>query len=262
MTHFAMPVERFMTKPVVTVPESARLSEADEILRRAHVSCLAVTGADGRPAGVISRTDLLHHGRVAARVRGRATLLALPDQSVGSIMKRDIVAVAPGDSVHAAAKAMIARRIHRVFVMADGALAGVLSTKDVLVAIAEKRVTTPIAEVMSKPAFTIPVSAPLSLATDRLEKAHVSGLCVIDEDEWPVGTFTQAEALAARELPGETPLEEVMSYAMLCLDVRTPLHRAAAHAHETRARRVLAVESHRVKGVLTGLDFARVAATG
>jgi hypothetical protein len=49
-----------------------------------------------------------------------------------------------------------------------------------------------------------------------------------------------------------------MSYAMLCLDVRTPLYRAAAYAHATRARRVLAVEGRHLKGVLTGIDFARV----
>jgi CBS domain-containing protein len=83
---------------------------------------------------------------------------------------------------------------------------------------------------------------------------------VVDDDEWPVGTFTQAEGLGARGLPGDTPLEEAMSYAMLCLDVRTPLYRAAAHAHATRARRVLAVSEGRVRGILTGLDFARVAA--
>ena len=130
-----------------------------------------------------------------------------------------------------------------------------------LLAIERKRVATPIHEVMSAPAFVIPLGAKLSLATDRLERAHVSGLCVVDEDEWPVGTFTQREALASRDLDGDTPLEEVMSYAMLCLDVRTPLYRAAAYAHATRARRVLAVEDNRVEGVLTGLDFARVAAT-
>jgi len=260
MTHFATPVSALMTSPVVMLPAGARLTDADRVLRERGVSCLAIVGDDGSPAGVLSRTDLLHLGRVEARSRGRATLLTLPDRPVHEVMQRDIVSVAPDASVAAAAKAMVARRIHRVFVMDKGAFAGVLSTKDVLVAIDQKRVATPIGEVMSRPAFTIPLRAPLSLATDRLSKAHVSGLCVVDDDEWPVGTFTQREALAARDLPGTTPVEEVMSYAMLCLHQRTPLHRAAAYAHETRARRVLAIEDNRVVGVITGLDFARVAA--
>ena len=51
-----------------------------------------------------------------------------------------------------------------------------------------------------------------------------------------------------------------MSYAMLCLRASTPLYRAAAHAHATRARRVLVSENRRVTGVLTGIDFARAIA--
>ena len=50
-----------------------------------------------------------------------------------------------------------------------------------------------------------------------------------------------------------------MSYAMLCLNVRTPLFRAAAQAYETRARRILVIDDRRVMGVVTGLDFARAA---
>jgi CBS domain-containing protein len=262
MTHFATPVSGLMTSPVVTLRASARLVDADRVLRERGVSCLAIVGEDGGAAGVLSRTDLLRLGRVEARGRGRATLLSLPDQPVHEVMKRDIVSAAPDASIASAAKAMVAHRIHRVFILDRGAFVGVLSTKDLLVAIDRKRVATPIGEVMSRPAFTVPVNAPLSLATDRLAQAHVSGLCVVDEDRWPVGTFTQSEALAARDLPGSTPVEEVMSYAMLCLQQRTPLHRAAAYAHETRARRVLAIEDNQVVGVLTGLDFARLVANG
>jgi len=261
MPHFSMPVSSVMTAPVVTVAETARLPEANQILRDRNISCLAVTGADGRPRGVLSRTDLLRVGRVEARTRGRGTWLTLPDRPVREAMRSEIIAVDPATPLSGAARTMVARRIHRVFVTNGEALVGVVSTKDVLLVIDMARISTPIREVMSAPAYTIPVTARLSLATDRLERAHVTGLCVVDEDEWPVGTFTQNEALASRELDGNTPLEEVMSYAMLCLHVRTPLYRAAAYAHATRARRVLAVEDNRVQGVLTGLDFARFAAS-
>jgi signal-transduction protein with cAMP-binding, CBS, and nucleotidyltransferase domain len=136
----------------------------------------------------------------------------------------------------------------------------VLSTKDLLIAVHASHDGQPLRDHMRAPAYTIRMDESLALATDRLAHAHVSGLCVVDEHEHPVGTFTQTEALAARDRPSETRVEEVMSYAMLCLDVRTPLYRAAAHAHATRARRVLAVEGGHVRGVLTGLDFARALA--
>jgi CBS domain-containing protein len=259
MPHFAMPVSSFMTTPALTIAATASLSAAYAALRERRVSCLAVTAEDGRGIGVLSRTDLLRVGRVEARVHGAPTLLALPDAQVGTVMHRNIIAVAPDAPLAAAARAMVSERVHRVFVMDGPSLVGVLSTKDVLLAIRDKRVGTPLVEAMSKPAFTIPVTAPLSLAADRLQKARVTGLCVVDDEQWPVGTFTQHEALSARDLPGDTHVEAVMSYAMLCLDTRVPLFRAAAQAHATRARRVLVVEDRKVQGVITGLDFARAA---
>jgi len=274
MTNFAMPISSLMSSPVVTIPAAATLTEANEILHQRCISCVAVMDGD-RAVGVITRTDLLRVGRYESRSRaGEANgeakaqarapaLLTFPaGRTVSDAMKREVVALPPGAAVSAAARTMLQRRMHRVFVMDGEALLGVFSTKDVLLAIREQRIATPVAEAMSSPVFTIPLTAPLSLAADRLDKAHVSGLCVIDESDWPVGTLTQNEVMAARDLPADTPIEEVMSYAMLCLDVRTPLYRAAGYAHATRARRVLAVEGRHLKGVMSGLDFARVASEG
>ncbi len=257
MTHFAMPVSLYMNEPVVTIAASASLTEVQRTLHDAAISCVCVLDDDEQPVGVISRTDLLRVGRVEAKKAGKGTLLNLPDKCVRDVMHREVITVAPSTPVSQAADIMVRHRIHRVFVREDDWVSGVFSTKEVLSAICDKRVSTPISEFMTSPVFTVPVSAKVSLAVDRLAKAHISGLVVIDEDEWPVGTFTQNEGLFAQDLPEDTPLDGVMSYAMLCLHVRTPLYRAAAHAHATRARRVLAVEAHQVKGILTGLDFAR-----
>lgn len=254
-----MPVSLYMSAPVLTVDEGTSLSDVHRALSNSGVSSFIVTGEGGRPAGVISRTDLLRVGRSSAHSLRKKMLLVLPSIPVRDVMRTEIVSVTPTTSVGEAAAIMVDRHIHRVFVMDGDALAGVFSTKDVMAAIHDKRVTTPISEVMSAPAFTIRALEPLSLATDRLEKAHISGLVVVDEEEWPVGTFTQLDGLQSRFLPGETPVEDAMSYAMLCLDVRTPLHRAAAQAHETRARRVLAVDDRKIQGVLTGINFARAA---
>lgn len=248
-----------MSAPVFTVDEGATLNDVQHKLTIHDISSLAVTGAGGRPVGVVSRTDLLRVGRVGARALGKKALLTLPDLPIRDVMRAAFVSVRKDDAISDAARKMVDLHIHRVFVMDGDALVGVLSTKDVLAAIRDKRVSTPISAVMSSPVFTIRAIEPVSLATDRLEKAHVSGLVVVDEEEWPIGTFTQLEGLAGRFLAGDTPVEDAMSYAMLCLDVRTPLHRAAAQAHATRARRVLAVEDRKVKGILTGINFARTA---
>ncbi len=117
-------------------------------------------------------------------------------------------------------------RIHRVYVTPNDRIAGVLSTRDLMLLIRDNRAASPISEWMSSPTYTVRADEPVSLATERLEKAHVSGLVVMDEG-WPLGVFTQVEALEARGEPRETPIDALMSPALLCLpkDTKTLLDR-------------------------------------
>lgn len=260
MTHFAMPVSMYATKQVVWVRPETSLEDVHQVMTSHGVSCVPIVDAGGRALGVISRSDLLKIGRLSMGPLGRLQAIAWPAATAGEKMHQGVVMVPPGASIATAARQMAKQRIHRVFVGEDGDLQGVLSTKELLLAIRDKKLLSPIQEHMSSPAFTIPVDTELSRAMDRLWSAHVGGLVVVDEEERPIGLFTQVEALLAREQPPETTLEDALSYAMLCLHASTPLYRAAAHAYATRARRVLVTEDHRVIGVLTGIDFARAIA--
>ncbi|MEZ4296632.1 MAG: CBS domain-containing protein [Polyangiaceae bacterium] len=261
MTHFSMPAATYMTRPDHSVAPSATIEEVYRLMSDRGISCVPVVEPGDLPTGVLSRTDLLKLGRASRAEGGRPVSLSWPEATAGEKMHRGVVSVPESAAMNDVARLMVKQRIHRVFVVKEGALRGVVSTKEILLALRDKRESSAIGEHMSKHAFTMPVTSTLAQATDRLWNAHVSGLVVVDEDEHPIGVFTQVEALTARDFPRETPLEDVMSYAMLCLHVSTPLHRAAAHAYATRARRVLVTEDHRVVGVLTGLDFARAAST-
>jgi len=251
------PVRRFMSSPVHAVRRSASLDEVQELLAACDISSVAVVEKDTRIVGVISRTDLLRVGRVhALDARGRP-LLRLPETRVERRMRTDLVTVAPDTTVARASALMVERHIHRVYVCDGERLVGVFSTRDAMRALVEQRprAMTPIVRLLSRPVMTVAPNDTVAAATDRLTLAGVRGLAVV-EGEWPVGLFTQAEALAARDRPAETEVEEVMSYGLLCLPSNTPLHRAAAHALATRARRVLAVEGRRLVGILTGVDIA------
>ncbi len=262
---FSVRVADWMSEPVVTVPAGAKLGEVHRAMRQAGVSCLPVVDAAGRTIGAISRTDLLRVGRREAR--GRGWLLELPDRTAADEMHAGAITVSPGAPLHVAARAMIEERVHRVFVVDEGRLVGVLSAHDLYAVVRDQRVMTPLADLVSRPVRTVPCSATIALATDALGEAGIHGLVVVDEGGWPVGIFSQEDGLWARVLPGETPVEEAMSYSMVSVHVHAPLFRAAAQAHATHARRVLAVDDTpptrdacRVKGILTGLDLARAIA--
>jgi CBS domain-containing protein len=256
MSSLTVPVGQYMTAPVHAVRPETDLAEVHEQLTSHGVSSLAVTDGDGQLQGVVSRTDLLRVGRRQSGIRGKAALLTLPKRPVSKVMTTDVVQVAAGDPLSLAARHMVEKRLHRVLVGADGKVDGIVSTRDVMLAIRDKRMGHPISRFMSSPLFTVRTYEPISLATERLEKARVSGLVVV-EDEWPVGVFTQREALESRDLPRDTPVEETMSASILVLAQDTRLHRAAAQAAESNVRRVVAVHGPQMHGILTGIDFAR-----
>jgi predicted transcriptional regulator len=258
LSNFQMPVSLYMSTPAYTVREDADLREAQRRLSGLAVSSLVVVDAQEQPVGVISRTDLIQVGQRQAGAQGKAALLTLPEMPISRRMTRELVTVSADTPVAEAARQMVEGRFHRVYVTEAGKLAAVLSTRDVMLAIRDKRVRVPISSAMSSPVFTIRHNEPISLATERLGKARVTGLVVV-EDGWPVGLYTQREALEAKDEARETPVEAVMSAAMLALDVGTPIFRAAEQAAVVRVRRVIAVKGQRMEGILTGLDFAGVA---
>ncbi len=246
-----------MSSPVRTIREGAPLGDAHRVLREYTLSSLAVVDAKSRLVGVISRTDLLRVGRVEEGTRRGHVLLSLPDAPVSTVMTRGAVTVPPSATVSAAAGELVKRHIHRVYVTDGDALVGVFSTRDAMEAVRDRHVGAPLSDFMSTPVLTVQTTDTVALATDRLRDAHVAGLVVLDENDEPVGVFTQVEALQGRDDESNTPVEDRMSYAILCLPLRMSMGRAAANAAATRARRVVAVDARRVWGVLTGIDFAR-----
>lgn len=257
MAHFDVAVSEYMSSPVHAVSGDTELPMVQHKLVELGISSLAVTESE-RLIGVISRTDLLKVGRLGAGARGKSSLLALPSKQASEVMTSTPISVAPEDTVARAAALMAEHRIHRVYVMQGQKLAGVISTRDVTEVIRDKQAGVAIGELMSKPLFTVRAEEPISLATERLEKAKVSGLVVVDDD-WPVGLFTQVEALECRDLPRSTRVDEVMNSGMICLPTTTKVHRAAQQAVAMRVRRIIAVKNREMEGILSGIDFARFA---
>jgi CBS domain-containing protein len=258
MTHAAMTVSLLMACPVVSVAPDTTLDAAYRTLVERRISAVPVVAGDGHLAGVLSETDLLRVGRLQPASLAGVQVLELPSEPVGQHMHAGVTTVSEDTPVTAAARLLAEQHIHRVYVTKEGRLTGVFSTAEVLVAIRERRLGMAISEIMTSPVYTVSVRDAVSEAAARLDHLGVSGLAVIDEGDQPAGIFTKTEALKARALPTDTRVEDVMSYAILFQNWRTPVFRAAAHAYETGTRRVLVTRDRKLEGVVTGIDFARV----
>ncbi len=258
---FNQPVAEYMTHEVETVERSTPLSQVARILERWNISAVPVIGPSGAVVGVVSRTDLLRVGRVEAERGLRRTALQVPERHASEVMTVGAHVVGSHTRLAAAAHMMCKQRVHRVFVVDGGRLVGVLSTADVTAAVRDARGEDEIQTIMSTPIHTVATTDPLTVALARLEHAHVTGLVVVEE-AWPVGVFTQVEALAARDLPRDTPVDSVFDQAMICLPATARIHRVAAQVARLDVRRVIVCRDREPVGIVSGLDFARVAAAG
>jgi CBS domain-containing protein len=252
MANFEVPVTEYMTTPVETVRVGESLIAANELFAAQGVSALGVVDDEDLLKGVISRTDILH-----AAVYSHGETFRVPDRPVEELMKSPALQVSLDAAVADAAKLMLKNHVHRVFITRDGKPEGVLSTRDLMRAVREKRLKTPISEIASGSVVKCKADDPIALAVDRLELSNKHGLVVVDGD-FPVGVFDQASALESRRLPPHTAVEHAMDVRILILPGEIGMGRAAEQALSMNVRRILIENDIGVTGIVGGLDFARV----
>jgi CBS domain-containing protein len=145
-----MRVRDLMAIDVIVIPPSATVTEAEEILRRGHVSGAPVVDHTGSPVGVFSVSDVAfgwgqeeaERQRVFYRTpAGQFLPLASDEPStfggrpVGDVMMPLVVSVQQDDPVREAASLMTVEQIHRVIVLDGKRLVGILSASDIVAAV-------------------------------------------------------------------------------------------------------------------------------
>jgi CBS domain-containing protein len=138
-------VKDLMTRELLTLEPNTTIREAAEILATEHVSGAPVVHA-GRPLGMVSATDLLEF--IAAlpadpeAVSGGMDHGILDDHTVEEAMTRGplttIDAEAPASR---AAELMQAERIRRLPVVDAGRLVGIITTTDLVKAVADRKLS-------------------------------------------------------------------------------------------------------------------------
>jgi len=257
MSSFDTPVQSAMTTAVETIGPQDSVREADREMAKYNVSALPVVDDRARLVGILTRTDLLRLGRARRSIAPGETVLALPETSVAEHMQSTVEVVTGDTPLREAARRMLRHDIHRLCVVEDGRLVGIVSTKEMIRAVAKAGVTTPIAELMRHAPVIVQASDRLSLAIDRMVSAHVSELVVL-EGGLPVGTLNQENALAAQDAPPEERTDDWMDVQILSVPMALPTHRAAAQTLATHARALLVVDPQGVRGIVTGMDFTRL----
>ena len=124
-------VAELMQQNVRTVTGDANVAEVVLSLADAHVSGMPVVDRVGRMIGVVSASDVL---LAEAEAEGRPE--AMEETSVREIMTSRPYTIGPEEDVREAARQMLYADVHRLFVAEGERLVGVISTTDIVRAVA------------------------------------------------------------------------------------------------------------------------------
>lgn len=132
-----MRVAELMQTEVQTVPSDAVVNDAVVTLAEFHISALPVVDGTGRMVGVISSTDVLASEEEAEDQRARETLFE--GTFVRDLMTPRPLTISADAEVNEAAQQMLYADVHRLFVTEGERLIGVISTTDIMRAVATGR---------------------------------------------------------------------------------------------------------------------------
>ncbi|WP_322047347.1 CBS domain-containing protein [Paraburkholderia sp. J67] len=146
-----MQASDIMTTEVVSVPISASVFDAANLMATHHISGLPVIGEDGKIAGMVSEGDLLHRVETGTGKPQRSWLaeflystrrlateyLKEHALKISDVMTENVVSVLPTTPLAEVADLLQQHHIKRVPVVVDGKVLGIVSRSNLVRALAQ-----------------------------------------------------------------------------------------------------------------------------
>ncbi len=129
-----MTVAELMQGNVRTVGSESSIAEAVVSLADGHVSGMPVVDGSGKVVGVVSTTDVLAAEAEAEDPIARRVLFE--NTPVREIMTPRPFTIAPDEDIREAARQMLYADVHRLFVAEGDQIVGIITTTDIVRAVA------------------------------------------------------------------------------------------------------------------------------
>ncbi len=118
-----------MQDTVIAVGPELPLQKLEDFLTGADIGGVPVVAHDGKILGVVSKTDLV---RSMSNEEGQQRDPLGPEPTVEDIMTHEVVAANPDDDIRDVARQMIDGHLHRVLIVDDEEVVGIVTTLDLL----------------------------------------------------------------------------------------------------------------------------------
>ncbi len=207
-----------MVKEVKTVPLSMRVKDLIQYLALSQVSGVPVVDEAGKLTGVVSGTDIVN---AQAHLEGKnhscssfyeydpfggkvayfeECSLNMLDMQVKDLMTHEVFTVSPHEPLNSVIQLMLSHHIHRLIVSEAKVIAGLISTLDIMQALAEGKITlsppgTRVADLI--PGTTVRASEDMWIQEliDILADKCISGVPVVREDGIVLGVISQTDVI-------------------------------------------------------------------
>lgn len=187
-------VRLIMTKNVVSVKASAKISEAIATMSEKNLGGLPVVDDENRVRAIITERDI-------------ANLFAnrISDTPVAQIMSEKVVTALPRTTIFEAEKTMVTQGFRRLPIVSDGKVVGIITTMDIIRFFGSGTVfqylksgtiiqilNTPALEIATKEVATIEPNANIGQAAKIMREKNIGAVPVVENGKL-VGIITERD---------------------------------------------------------------------
>lgn len=164
--------------PIVVEVPGNRNDAINSMVRNNLTGLPVVRSSDGMLMGIVSRRDIFRK---------------FDEEQLSLIMKRDCVTITPNVSVAECAEVFAEKRFHRLPVIEDGKLVGIVTPTDILKEVKNMKTKMTAGEVISTTCVTVWEDDPLAYAVSAMRISDVTAFPVLNEHGDLTGIITDRD---------------------------------------------------------------------
>jgi CBS domain-containing protein len=164
--------------PIVVEVPGSRNDAINMMVRNKLTGLPVIRSSDGKLMGIVSRRDIFRK---------------FDEDQLSLIMKKGCITIEPNASIKEAAKIFSEKRIHRLPVVENGKLVGIVTPTDLLKEVREMKTTMTAEDVIRTTCVTAYVDEPLAYTITAMRISDVPAVPVLDARGKLVGILTDRD---------------------------------------------------------------------